>query len=367
MASSQRAIAGAFVSHFHNLFSSTCSVSLASLDVIANGPTVAIEHWPSLFTQVTKSEVWDVVSSMGNNKAPGPDGYNALFFKRAWATIGDDVFGAVEEFFVSGKLLKQVNHAFIALVPKVDNPSNINQFRPISCCNVMYKIISKIIANRINLVLDGIVGKEQVAFVRNRKMVDNIRLVQELLRKYARKRISPRCMLKLDLFKAYDTIAWPFLEWFCCSLTSLLGLLLGLWSVSLLHHIVSWLMVECMGFSKVVVASVRAILFHLTYLFCVEYLSRDLRRLQDCLLYQYHPLCAAVDLTHLAYADYLILLSRGDLLSVSVLCTKLQHFSLVSGLKVSHDKSEIFAAGIDCDQLSIIERVTGFDIGKFLF
>jgi len=105
---------------------------------------------------------------MDNNKAPGPDGYNALFFKKAWNIIRDDIFAAVNEFFMLGKLLKQINHALIALIPKSDQASQVNHFRPISCCNLLYKIISKILANRIVSVLEHIIGASQSAFRKNR-------------------------------------------------------------------------------------------------------------------------------------------------------------------------------------------------------
>lgn len=99
---------------------------------------------------------------MGNNKAPSPDGYNAYFFKHAWEVIGDDIFLAVREFFSSGKLLKQVNHGVSALIPKVEQPSHVHHYRPITCCNVLYKIISKLLANRINEVFEDIISPEQV-------------------------------------------------------------------------------------------------------------------------------------------------------------------------------------------------------------
>lgn len=86
---------------------------------------------------------------MSSEKAPGPDGYNVRFFKSAWNVVGNDVIKAVLEFFHNGRMLKEFNNTTIALVPKCDILSHLRDFRPISCCNTIYKIISKILANRL--------------------------------------------------------------------------------------------------------------------------------------------------------------------------------------------------------------------------
>lgn len=76
-------------------------------------------------------------------KAPGPDGYGSFFFKKAWNIVGDDLCKAGEEFFFSGKMLKQWNHTSIILIPKSKNASKVHEFRPISCCSTFYKIIQR--------------------------------------------------------------------------------------------------------------------------------------------------------------------------------------------------------------------------------
>ncbi|XP_028190711.1 uncharacterized protein LOC114376680 [Glycine soja] len=205
--SSQDEIAHAFVNHFRNFFSAHELTQTPSISICNRGPKVPTDCFAALLCPTSKQKVWNIISVMANNKAPGPDGFNVLFFKKAWNIVGDDIFAAVNEFFTTGKILKQLNHAIIVLIPKHDQASQVNHFRPISCCNLLYKIVSKILANRIAPVLETIIGETQTAFIKNRKMMDNIFLVQEILRKYARKRPSPRCLLKIDLHKAYDFIS----------------------------------------------------------------------------------------------------------------------------------------------------------------
>ncbi|GJT02020.1 hypothetical protein Tco_0823189 [Tanacetum coccineum] len=155
---------------------------------------------------VTDSEIKEAMFSMGDEKSPGPDGFSAAFFKQAWHIVGVDVINAIREFFTNGKLLKELNHTIIALIPKVNAPSRINDYRPISCCNVLYKCISKIIANRIKHCLTNLVSPNQSAFIPGRSIADNILLTQELMHNYHLDRGPPRCAFKVDIQKAYDTV-----------------------------------------------------------------------------------------------------------------------------------------------------------------
>ncbi|KAL2252769.1 UNVERIFIED_CONTAM: hypothetical protein Sindi_0071600, partial [Sesamum indicum] len=81
---------------------------------------------------------------IAEDKAPGPDGYSLGFFKVAWPIVGQELSVAILEFFRTGCLLKQTNTTLLALIPKVHSPMTIGNFRPISCCNVLYKIITKL-------------------------------------------------------------------------------------------------------------------------------------------------------------------------------------------------------------------------------
>ena len=116
------------------------------------------------------------------------------------------MINAIQEFFQTGHLLKELNTTILALVPKVPNPSRMTNFRPISYCNTLYKIIMKIIANWIKTILPDIISPSQLVFVVGRRIGDNILLVQELMRNYHKDDGSPKCSLKVDLMKAFDTV-----------------------------------------------------------------------------------------------------------------------------------------------------------------
>ncbi|GKB86639.1 auxin efflux carrier [Tanacetum coccineum] len=165
-----------------------------------------------MISEVTDLEIKNVVFDIRDAKAPRPDGFTFAFFKNSWKIIGKDVCSAVRDFFNNGKLLGEVNATLISLVPKVTQPSKISEFRPIVCCNVLYKCISKILTNRIKPGLNKLVNQNQSAFVPGRLNQDNLLLSQELLKGYNCKNGPKRCALKVDIAKAYDNVNWGFLE-----------------------------------------------------------------------------------------------------------------------------------------------------------
>ncbi|GLT29996.1 hypothetical protein SLA2020_048230 [Shorea laevis] len=166
----------------------------------------------SLLTQiVTATEIKAVVFNSLGNKAPGPDGYTAEFFKASWTVVGDLVMKAIQEFFTTGKILKELNSTLITLVPKVSNPAKMSEFRPISCCNLLYKFITKILAERLKKCLPFFISRSQCAFVEGRLMVENVFLAQEIVKHYHKSCLSARCALKIDLMKAFDSVLWDFI------------------------------------------------------------------------------------------------------------------------------------------------------------
>lgn len=99
---------------------------------------ISSEQCVELRKPVIEEEIRRTIFGMKNNKAFGPDGFTAKFFKRAWPVVGGDVAAAIRSFFDSSQLLKEVNATILTLVPKKINPSTMGDFRPISCCNLIY-------------------------------------------------------------------------------------------------------------------------------------------------------------------------------------------------------------------------------------
>lgn len=195
-----------FIHFYKGLLGSSSSSQPIEPEIFRSGHCISSEQVMAFTGIISSEEIKDALFCVGDDKSLGPDGFSSIFFKKSWSIIGDDFCKAIQEFFTSGRLLKQLNHTAIALIPKSAHASLFRDFRPISCCDVVYKVISKILASRLASILDSIIDQAQSAFVQGRSTTENIHLAQEILRSYKRKRISLRCVIKIDLRKAYNTV-----------------------------------------------------------------------------------------------------------------------------------------------------------------
>ncbi|XP_060962217.1 uncharacterized protein LOC115711062 [Cannabis sativa] len=197
--------------YFSELFTSTNALTDAVVAGIT--PSISSTHNEDLIRPVHEDEVRRALFQMHPDKAPGPDGMTPGFYQKCWDVVGHDVVTQVRNFFESGVLPDNVNNTNIILIPKKKNVSNMGDLRPISLCNVLYKIISKVLAKRLKIVLPHIISENQSAFIPGRLISDNIMVSYEVMHYFKRKRKGQTgyMALKLDLSKAYDRIEWGFL------------------------------------------------------------------------------------------------------------------------------------------------------------
>ncbi|KAJ8423639.1 hypothetical protein Cgig2_032927 [Carnegiea gigantea] len=182
------------------------------LAIIQLGRCLTPEQQHGLCIPFTDREIKDAIFSIPNHKSPVPDGYSSGFFKSTWDITGDMVSATVRAFFETGRLPPSLGHTKLVLIPKVHNPSRATDFRPISCCNTIYKCITKLLCSWLKAVLPHLVQEQQGAFIKGREILHNVLLCQDIVRGYSRAGISPRCVIKLDIHKAFDSVHWQFIH-----------------------------------------------------------------------------------------------------------------------------------------------------------
>lgn len=197
--------------YFANVFCSTTPSLPFDLPELIT-PVIVADDFAVLDAIPASAEIFDTLLSLGSTKAPGPDGILALFFKEYWRIVGRDVVSMVHDFFNGGRLLAELNHTFLVLIPKVDHAQTVSQFRPISLCNVSYKIIAKLLASRLKRFLPRMISMHQSAFVPGRLIQDNSIMAHEIFHSFQSKKSKKGSMaLKIDMSKAYDRMEWDLI------------------------------------------------------------------------------------------------------------------------------------------------------------
>lgn len=308
------------------------------------------------------------MNGIDNDKAPGLDGFGACFFKKAWHIIKQDVIATVQDFFRNNRMYRAVNCSSVTLIPKHKGAKEIKDYRPIACCSTLYKIISKILANRLSKVLGTIVGNNQAAFVKGQKIHNHILLTYELIKGYERKRISPRCFMQMDIQKAYDTVDWNALE-------KILN------EVGCPRQFTNWIMIAVStvsyrfnvnGYKTEIMEARRGLrqgdpISPMLFVIVMECLNRYLYKMQKDGDFNYHPKCDKLKITNLCFVDDLLLFSRGDKISVGMMMRAYESFSKATSLVVNPQKCRLFCAGIDAMTKREILEVSGFQEGQLPF
>ncbi|GAA0166842.1 hypothetical protein LIER_21907 [Lithospermum erythrorhizon] len=188
--SSCNEVANEMVEFYKGLFRTPIPSSPIDIEMLKVEEVLNTDERGALVAPITIEEVKEAIFDIGDDKAPGPDGFSSAFFKKNWKVVGEDFVKGLKEFFSCGKFLKQLNHTIVALIPKTDHDPKVRDFRPIGCTNVANKTINKILTKLMEPLLPKIVSSAQGAFVGGRLISIDIFLVQELVC-HTRKRSSP--------------------------------------------------------------------------------------------------------------------------------------------------------------------------------
>ena len=182
---------------------------LASVDRVVTGEIAC-----NLVRPYTEEEVQTALFQMHPSKALGPDDMSLFFFQRFWHIVGQDVTKAILSILHSGRYLHKINYTHLVLIPKKSNPQNITENRPISLGNVVSRLISNVVANRVKPMLPCVTSDSQSAFVLGRLITDNTTIAFEMVHRVWNRRWGKvgHMTVKLDISKAYDRVEWDFLE-----------------------------------------------------------------------------------------------------------------------------------------------------------
>ncbi|KAK9665053.1 hypothetical protein RND81_14G087100 [Saponaria officinalis] len=324
-------VAASFVEYYESLLGTSTPVDGLNHMFITLDDSLESNVWPDLTAQVTEAEIQAASQSIDIMKSPGPDGFSSAFFIKSWDIIKYDLCNCVMEFFSTGIMAKQANSTLVTLVPKKSIVHFVLDFRPISCCTVVYKIIRKILANRIQ-----------------------------------KKFLTPRSLIKVDIRKAFDSLQWDFIADM-------------LRAFNFPPQLITWLMACITGswFSFSINGEVHGFfkgrsdirqgdpLSPYVFVLSMEILSRYLRRVCRAPNVSLHPKCAKLNLTHLIFADDLMIFTRGDVPSVKVVKEAMEGFARWFGLYANLSKTEIFFGGVGSSIKAEILDCTGFVEGQF--
>lgn len=362
-----------FVDYFTKLFTEEGGGNLFAVpqDVFQELP---LRDWETIQRPYKTMEIDQVIKNMKAHKAPGPDGFQALFYKKNWALVSKNVYTLVLDVLEGRGIPENLNDTHITLVPKVEHPEAASQFRPIGLCNVIYKIITKVIVNRLKPVLPFLISNTQSSFVPGRQITDNIVIMQEVLHTMKKKQGTKGYMaIKIDFEKAYDRLRWAFIR------DTLLQMQIPYLLVNVIMQCISTASLQVLwnGEPTQPFYPSRGIrqgdpLSPYLFVMCMERLYQTIE--EAIVNNKWRPIRASRNgslLSNLFFADDIVLFAEADIDQANVINDCLTRFCLASGQKISCSKSRVyFSSNVSNEEKAAVSEALNIestnDLGMYL-
>eukprot|EP00253_Pinus_taeda_P009779 PITA_09779 len=357
----QQDISNAAVAHFKSQYSK--GLGCAFQDILWG-----IELYPAMFDEsindsiyqlVTEDELLKVLKAFSKDKCPGPDGWNIEFFLYFFDILKTDLLNMIEESRITGHIHPHTSSTLIALIPKKCDADTFSDFRPISLCNISFKIISKIITERIKGTLAIHLSRDQHAFLKGRNIMDAVASTQECISSIASKNIDG-AILKIDLQKAYDCIDWGFIR---CLLAR----------IGLRPYMIAWIMACIEGINYAIningiptpfFTAERGLrqgcpLAPIIFILAMNSLSLHINNAVDNRRCSPIRISRHISLSHNLFVDDILLCAMLQQQSWQYLFDIISNFQKATGLIINKHKSKLYYNGTQSDLINIIANMFG--------
>jgi hypothetical protein len=313
-------------------------------------------------------EIEVVVKDSDGNKSPGPDGFNFTFVKAVWSLIKGEIRIMMDQFHGVELLPKSFTSFFVALIPKINSPFSLGDFRPISLLGCLYKIVAKVLTSRLAQVMDQLVAPTQSAFLKGRQLVDGVVVVNEVVD--MAKRTGQSCFIfKVDFEKAYDSVEWSFLEYmlvrfgFCSKWRNWIRACVFSGSMSILVN----------GSPTEEINIQRGLkqgdpLAPFLFLLVAEGLGGLMKKAVEINKFRGFPVGNnGLVVSHLQYADDTLCIGEASISNLWSIKAILRGFEMASGLKVNFWKSSIMGVNVSTDFLRVASAFLNCRVGSIPF
>ncbi|GJR41802.1 RNA-directed DNA polymerase, eukaryota [Tanacetum coccineum] len=346
-----------FLMHFSNRFSAPPSSKL-SLDSQFD-KVLSQEQNDDLERAISKEEIKSTVWDCGTNKLPGPDGFTFEFIRKYWNIICVDIEDAVFHFFNTGTFSQGCNSSFIALILKMQDAKLVKDFRPISLIGCIYKIVTKVLANRLCTIIPDLISDVQSAFVTNRQILDGPFILSELLSWYKQKKFQS-LIFKVDFEKAFDSIRWDYLDEVLLNFgfgSKWRGWINGCLSSSMGSVLVNGSPTTEFKFYKGLKQGDP--LSQFLFILVMESLHLAFTNVLNAGIFKGVTLNELLTLSHFFFADDAVFVGKWEVSNILAIVNVLKIFHMASGLKINIHKSKLIRVGVSKEEVDSAARYVG--------